>query len=64
MKLKLSHRDLLLLLGILVAAIIGISTIVYQTSPNVTKRKPFPGKSELKAVPAVVVKKLLERVRF
>ena len=63
-KLRLSHRDLLLLLGILVAVIIGVSMFVYQTNPGVTKRKAIPGKSELKTVPAVVIKKLLERVRI
>ena len=61
-KMKLSHRDLLLLLGILVALIIGLTTLVYQESTNYGRQTSTPAKSGLNSSPAVMVKKLIEKV--
>ena len=60
-KMKLSHRDLLLLLGILVALIIGLTTLVYQDSTTYGRQTSTPAKSSLNNSPAVLVKKLLEK---
>jgi hypothetical protein len=63
MKMKLSHKDLLLLVGILVAVIIALTTVVFtETHPEATQIAPAPKKSSLNSGPAVVIKKVLERV--
>lgn len=61
-KMRLSHRDLLLLLGILVAAIIAVTTVIYQESTNYNKQTSAPQKSSLNISPAVIVKRLFEKV--
>jgi hypothetical protein len=65
MKLKLSYKDFLLLLGILVAVIITLTTLVYKESlPEATQITPIPKKSSMNTTPSVVVKKLLRKVEL
>ncbi len=60
-KMKLSYRDLLLLLGILVALIIGITTLVYKEGTSYGREISIPLKSNLTGSAAAAAKKLLEK---
>lgn len=65
MKLKLSHKDYLLALGILVAVIVMFTTIVYTeaTHPESKNKEVTPQlKTSLQVSPAVILKKVIERV--
>jgi hypothetical protein len=61
-KMKLSYKDLLLLVGILVAVIIALTTLVFtEKLPEATQVSPVPKKSSLNASPSVVIKKIIEK---
>ena len=64
MKLKLSHKDYLLALGILVAVIIMLTTLVYTETinPETKNRETPPRKTGLHVSPSVILKKVIERV--
>ncbi len=65
MKLKLSHKDYLLLLGIVVAAIVMFTTLVYTeaTNPESKNKEVTPQlKTGLQVSPKVILKKVIERV--
>jgi hypothetical protein len=64
LKMRISHRDLLLLLGILVAVIIAVTTLIYKEGINYSKQTTAPQKSSLNITPAVISKKLFEKVGF
>lgn len=65
MKLRLSSKDLLLLLGILVAVIITFTTWVYKENlPEATQTVPLLKKSSMNSTPSVIVKKLLRKVEL
>lgn len=60
---KLSSKDLLLLVGILVALIIALTTLVFKENlPEATQISPGPKKSSLHSAPSVVVRKMIEKV--
>jgi hypothetical protein len=64
-KMKLSHKDLLLLIGILVAVIIALTTLVYREDATGTKQSATPQqKSNIDASPSVMVERLLSRIDF
>jgi hypothetical protein len=63
MKLKLSYKDLLLLLGIVVAAVITLTTWIYNdwhTSSSAIKSQPKE-KTSLHASPSVAIGKLAKQ---
>ena len=63
MKCRFSYRDLLLFLGIAVAVIIALMTVIYRDNlPEATKTTPVPQKSSLNSAPAVVIHKFLKKV--
>ncbi len=67
MKLKLSHKDYLLALGILVAVIVMLTTLVYTETLNPeTKNRETPPqrKTGLHVSPSVVLKKVFESIDF
>lgn len=65
MKFRLSDKDLLLALGILVAVIITLTTLVFRDRlPENKTSESTPPKTSLNAVPAVLLKKALEKVDF
>ena len=67
MKLKLSHKDYLLALGILVAVIVMLTTLVYTETLNPeTKNRETPPqrKTGLHVSPSVILKKAFDRVDF
>lgn len=67
MKLRLSHKDYLLALGILVAVIVTLTTLVYTevVNPESKNREATPPrKTGLNASPSVILKKIFERVDF
>ena len=67
MKLRLSHKDYLLALGILVAAIIMLTTLVYTevANPESKNREVTPQrKTGLNVSPSVLLKKVFEKVDF
>ena len=57
-KMRLSHKDLLLLIGILVAVIITVTTLVYQETSAITKQSSGQQKSSLNIIPKVIAKTL------
>jgi hypothetical protein len=62
-KTKLSYKDFLLLVGVLVAVIIALTTWVYtENLPEATQMTPPSKKSSLMANPSAVVQKLLDHV--
>jgi hypothetical protein len=62
MKIKFSYKDLLLILGILVAVVITLTTLVHiESRPEAAKTTPVP-KTSLNANPAVVIQQLLKKV--
>jgi hypothetical protein len=62
---RVSHKDLLLLLGILVAAIIALTTVVYRDSPSeATRVLPSPKKTSSITKPVTIVKQFIEKVVF
>ena len=65
MKLKLSHKDYLLALGILVAVVIMLTTLVYTETVNPeTKTEAPQRKTGLNVSPSVIMKKIFDRVDF
>ncbi len=67
MKLKLSHKDYLLALGILVAVIVMLTTLVYTETINPeskNRENPPQRKTGFNVSPSVVLKKVFERVDF
>ena len=67
MKLRLSHKDYLLALGILVAVIVLLTTLVYTETLNPeTKNRENPPqrKTGINVSPSVVIKKIFDRVDF
>jgi hypothetical protein len=66
MKLRLSDKDYLLALGILVAVIVMLTTLVYTevTNPETRNREVAPRKAGLTASPSVILKKVFEKVDF
>ena len=65
MKLKLSHKDYLLLLGILVAAIVLFTTLLFTeaTHPESKNKEVTPQlKTGLQISPSAILKKVIERV--
>lgn len=64
MKLKLSHKDYLLALGIVVAAIVMLTTWAYTEIPKVESKNataPVTRKTSVNISPAVILKKLIEK---
>ncbi|MBK5277764.1 MAG: hypothetical protein JJE09_02765 [Bacteroidia bacterium] len=67
MKIRLSHKDYLLALGILVAVIVMLTTLVYTETLNPESkndRPPVPGKTGLRVSPSVIIKKIVGDVNF
>jgi hypothetical protein len=67
MKLKLSHKDYLLALGILVAVIVMLTTLVYTEVANPESKNeetPPQRKTGLNVSPSVILKKVFEKVDF
>ncbi len=67
MKLKLSHKDYLLALGILVAVIVMLTTLVYTDTLNPeTKNAQTPAqrKTGLNISPSVIFKKVIGEIDF
>jgi hypothetical protein len=65
MKLKLSRKDYLLALGIVVAAIVILTTLVYKevAHPESKNREVTPErKTGLHISPTVILKKVMEKV--
>jgi hypothetical protein len=60
MSIRFSSKDLLLLLGILVAVIITLTTVVYRETA-LEKETSAPKKSSLNTGPKVMIEKLLGR---
>jgi len=62
MKLKLSHKDLILLLGIVVALVIAFTTWVYSDfQSKASLSKPLEKKTSLNAASAVFIQKLIKK---
>ena len=67
MRLKLSHKDYLLALGILVAVIVMLTTLVYKDTinPESKNMENTPQqKTGFNVSPSVVLKKVFEKVDF
>ncbi len=67
MKLRLSNKDYLLALGILVAVIVMLTTLVYTeaANPESKNREVSPQrKTGLNISPSVFLKKVFEKVNF
>ena len=67
MKLKLSHKDYLLALGILVAVLVMLTTLVYTETinPETKNQGELPRrKTGFHVSPSVILKKVFERVDF
>ena len=67
MKLKLSHKDYLLALGVLVAVVVMLTTVWYTDASNQeTKNYQTPSKPkvDLNSAPSVVLKKFIEKMDF
>ena len=67
MKLKLSHKDYLLALGVLVAVVVMLTTVWYSDSSNQeTKNDQSPSKPNtgLNSAPSVLLKKFIEKMDF
>jgi len=67
MKLRLSHKDYLLALGILVAVIVLFTTLVYTeiANPESKNQEVSPQrKTGLHVSPSVILKKVFEKVDF
>ena len=67
MKLRLSDKDLLLALGIAVAVIITVTTLVFTDrlpQSKTSKATPAPPRTGLNKVPSVLLKKMVEAVEF
>jgi len=59
---KLSHKDLIIALGVAVAAIIIISSIYFKDSAGQSQRTSTQPIPEKKVRPTVLVKKVLEKL--
>jgi hypothetical protein len=67
MKPKLSHKDHLLALGILVAVIVMLTTLWYSDASNLETKNyqtPSEAKTGLNSAPSVVLKKIIEKIDF
>jgi hypothetical protein len=67
MKLRLSHKDYLLALGILVAVIVMMTTLVYTEVANPeSKNREItpPRKTGLNSSPSVLLKRVFEKIDF
>lgn len=67
MRLKLSHKDYLLALGILVAVIVMLTTLVYKDTINPeskNKENTPQQKTGFNVSPSVLLKKVFEKVDF
>ena len=67
MKLRLTHKDYLLALGILVAVIVMLTSLVYTETLNPeTKNRENPPqrKTGLHVSPSVILKNVFEKVDF
>ncbi len=65
MKLKLSHKDYLLALGILVAVIVMLTTLVFTEAKSPESKNGEvtpPRKTGFHLSPTVILKKVIERV--
>ena len=59
-KMKLSQKDVLLLIGILVAMIITLTTVVYKDNGKESKQTTLPAKTSVNAVRSDFLKKFLK----
>ena len=59
-KMKFSHKDLLLLIGILVAAIIAFTTLVYRDQTGENKQTTTQKRS-MNTSTSIIVKKLVRK---
>jgi len=66
MKMKFSHKDILLLVGIVVAVIITLTTLVFKdgnaSKPKTTKNALQPNTSFF--IPSSALKEVVERIDF
>ena len=64
MKNRLSHKDLILLIGIVVAIIVAFTTLVYSDDQKEANKEivPVPVKTSLVSKPAELVKKIIRKV--
>ena len=59
---KLSHKDLIIALGIAVAAIIVVTSIYHKDSVSQNERSSSQPAPKEKAKPTVLIKKVLEKL--
>lgn len=64
MKLKLSHKDYLLALGIIVAAIVMLTTWAYTEMPTSESKNTVAPKTKADISPTIILKKLIDRAEL
>lgn len=67
MKLNLSHKDYLLALGIVVAAIVMLTTWAYTEIPTTASKNtgtPVAPKTNVDISPTIILKKLIDRAEL